>query len=89
MIHECDHTHAERFRDLVRGGLYAPAHGLIGELVRRGIERGDVRADAIGPLLVEVIPALMMYRAKVCGSEWVAVEIAEMIDGVMVPLLRV
>ncbi|MER5488452.1 TetR/AcrR family transcriptional regulator [Streptomyces sp. NPDC002812] len=88
VLHECDHIHAERFRDLVRAGLYEPAHGLIGELVRRGIARGDVRPDATGPLLVEVIPALMMYRAKVCGSEWVDAEIAEMIDGVMVPLLR-
>lgn len=67
----------------------SPARPLIGELVHRGIERGDIRADATGPLLVEVIPALMMYRAKVCGSEWADEEIAEMIDGVMLPLLRV
>ncbi|MCP3758992.1 TetR/AcrR family transcriptional regulator [Streptomyces sp. TBY4] len=88
VLHECDHTHAERFRDLVRAGLYEPAHVRIGELVHRGIERGDVRPDATGPLLVQVIPALLMYRAKVCGSEWPDAEIAEMIDGVMVPLLR-
>lgn len=31
----------------------------------------------------------MAYRAKVCGSECVDAEIAEMIDGVMAPLLRV
>lgn len=56
--------------------------------MHRGIKRGDVRPDATGPLLVQVIPALLRYRTKVCGSEWPDAEIAEMIDGVMVPLLR-
>ncbi|WP_328301185.1 TetR/AcrR family transcriptional regulator [Streptomyces sp. NBC_00435] len=89
VLHECDHSHADRFRGLIRSGLHEPAHKLIQELVRRGIDRGDVRSDATDALLADVIPALMMYRAKVCGSEWGDAEIAEMIDGVMVPLLRV
>ncbi|WP_449484485.1 TetR/AcrR family transcriptional regulator [Streptomyces avidinii] len=88
VLHECDHIHADRFRVLIWSGLHEPAHRLIGELVRRGIDRGDVRADATDPLLVDVIPAMMMYRTKVCESEWGESEIAAMIDGVMVPLLR-
>ncbi|MFZ3473380.1 TetR/AcrR family transcriptional regulator [Streptomyces sp. 4.24] len=89
VLHECDHAHARRFHGLIWSGLHEPAHRLIGELVKRGIDRGDVRPDATGPLLVEVIPAVMMYRAKVCGSEWRDADIAEMVDEVMVPLLRV
>ncbi|WP_327304191.1 TetR/AcrR family transcriptional regulator [Streptomyces sp. NBC_01298] len=89
VLHECDHSHAERFHGLIWSGLHEPAHRLIGELVHRGIDRGDVRSDATSPFLVDVVPALMMYRAKVCGSEWADGDIAEMIDGVMVPLLRV
>ncbi|MFD9305533.1 TetR/AcrR family transcriptional regulator [Streptomyces sp. NPDC060048] len=89
VLHECDPSHAGRFHGLIWSGLHEPAHRLIGELVRRGIDRGDVRTDATGPFLVEVIPAMMMYRAKVCGSEWRDADIAEMIDEVMVPLLRV
>ncbi|GHE51832.1 TetR/AcrR family transcriptional regulator [Streptomyces vinaceus] len=88
VLHECDHAHAGRFHDVVRAGLHEPAHRLIRELVQRGIERGDVRADAAGPFVVDVIPAMMMYRAKVCGSEWTDADITEMIDQVMVPLLR-
>jgi hypothetical protein len=30
---------------------------------------------------------MMMYRSKVCGSEWRDADIADMIDRVMVPLL--
>ncbi|MCX4627130.1 MULTISPECIES: TetR/AcrR family transcriptional regulator [unclassified Streptomyces] len=88
VLHECDHTHAGRFHDVIRAGLHEPAHRLIRELVQRGIERGDVRPDATGPFVADVIPAMMMYGAKVCGSEWSDPDIAEMIDQVMVPLLR-
>jgi hypothetical protein len=30
----------------------------------------------------------MMYRAKVCGSEWTEADIKEMVDQLMLPLLR-
>ncbi|MGW7452293.1 TetR/AcrR family transcriptional regulator [Streptomyces sp. NPDC054787] len=88
VLHECDPVHAERFHGVILSGVHEPAQVLIRELICRGIERGDVRSDATGPFVVDVIPAMLMYRAKVCGSEWVDAEIAELIDGVMVPLLR-
>ncbi|RKT07327.1 TetR family transcriptional regulator [Streptomyces sp. 3211.6] len=88
VLHECDPAHGDLFREVIRQGLHEPAHKVIWELVLRGIERGDVRADATSPLIVDVIPAMLMYRAKVCGSEWPDREIAEMIDGLMVPMLR-
>ncbi|WP_405790917.1 TetR/AcrR family transcriptional regulator [Streptomyces sp. NBC_00029] len=89
VLHECDHMHADRFRGVIWSGVHEPAQHLIRELVGRGIDRGDVRADATGPFVVDVIPAMLMYRAKVCGSEWGDAEIAALIDEVMVPLLRV
>ncbi|MER6319793.1 TetR/AcrR family transcriptional regulator [Streptomyces sp. NPDC001581] len=88
VLHECDHKHADRFHGVIWSGLHEPAQRLIRELVRRGIVRGDVRPDATGPFVVDVIPAMLMYRTKVCGSEWGDAEIAELIDEVMVPLLR-
>uniref|UniRef100_A0AAU2JX70 TetR/AcrR family transcriptional regulator n=1 Tax=Streptomyces sp. NBC_00049 TaxID=2903617 RepID=A0AAU2JX70_9ACTN len=88
VLHECDHAHADRFHSVIRSGLHEPAQLLIRELVQRGIERGDVRADAAGPFVMDVIPAMMMYRAKMCGSEWVDADIEGLIDEVMVPLLR-
>ncbi|MEU8463560.1 TetR/AcrR family transcriptional regulator [Streptomyces sp. NPDC029003] len=88
VLHECDHTHADRFREVIRKGLHEPAHRLTREVVDRGIERGEVRRDAAEPMVADVIPALFMYRSKMCGSEWPDAEIAEMIDAVMVPMLR-
>ncbi|MFF4424348.1 TetR/AcrR family transcriptional regulator [Streptomyces sp. NPDC001549] len=89
VLHECDHMHADRFHGVIWSGLHEPAQRLIRELVGRGIGRGDVRPDATGPFVVDVIPAMLMYRAKVCGSEWEDADIAALIDEVMVPLLRV
>ncbi|MFD9521484.1 hypothetical protein [Streptomyces sp. NPDC059979] len=42
---------------------------LIRKLVLRGIERGGIRSDVNSPFVVDVIPAMLMYRAQVCGSE--------------------
>ncbi|MGW2057476.1 TetR/AcrR family transcriptional regulator [Streptomyces sp. NPDC001840] len=88
VLHECDPASAERFQELINHTFIEPSNRLLGQVVSRGIQRGDVRPDATGELLFQVIPALMMFRSKVCGSEWEDDEIAEMIDQIMVPLLR-
>ncbi|MGP3923790.1 MULTISPECIES: TetR/AcrR family transcriptional regulator [unclassified Streptomyces] len=88
VLHECDSSSAERFLDLILNGVVMPGKRLIGEVVRRGIKRGDVRPDATGEHVADVLPALMMYRSKVCSSELPKQEITEFVDEVMVPLLR-
>ncbi|AVZ75713.1 TetR family transcriptional regulator [Streptomyces lunaelactis] len=88
VLYECDTTAAERFHAVIVRGVIEPSTQLFREVVRRGVARGDVRPDATCELVFDVIPGLMMYRSKVCGSEWPDDDIAEMIDQVMVPLLR-
>ncbi|WP_406430072.1 TetR/AcrR family transcriptional regulator [Streptomyces sp. NBC_01589] len=88
VLHECDAGSAERFQSVILKGVIQPSTELLREVVDRGIARGDVRSDATSELSFEVIPAMMMYRSKVCGSEWTDGELAEMIDQVVVPLFR-
>ncbi|MEU7696823.1 TetR/AcrR family transcriptional regulator [Streptomyces sp. NPDC015492] len=88
VLHECDAEAAERFHGLIVTGVVEPSARLFREVLRRGIARGEVRADANNDLVVDVVPAMMMYRSKVCASEWADVEIADLIDRIMVPLLR-
>ncbi|MEU8762516.1 TetR/AcrR family transcriptional regulator [Streptomyces sp. NPDC048659] len=88
VMHECDAEASERFHALILTGVTDPSKRLLREVLERGVARGEVRADAPGDLVYDVIPAMMMYRSKVCGSEWTDTEIAELIDRVMVPLLR-
>ncbi|MCX4515232.1 MULTISPECIES: TetR/AcrR family transcriptional regulator [Streptomyces] len=87
VLHECDASTAERFHALIVSGVIEPSVRLFRQVVDRGVERGDVRPDALDDMVFDVIPAMMMYRSKVCGSEWGDADIAEMIDRVMVPLL--
>ncbi|MEU7583092.1 TetR/AcrR family transcriptional regulator [Streptomyces sp. NPDC041068] len=88
VLHECDTATAERFHDVIFEGVVEPSVKLIKEVVRRGIERGEVRAGGTDDYVCDVIPAMLMYRSKVCGSEWQDVEFEALIDQVMVPLLR-
>ncbi|MDW8806069.1 TetR/AcrR family transcriptional regulator [Streptomyces scabiei] len=88
VIHECDTVQAERFHGVIIGGVVEPTVRLLREVVERGIRRGEVRPDAANGYVFDAIPAMMMYRSKVCGSEWSERDIEELIDQLMVPLLR-
>ncbi|MFF0436375.1 TetR/AcrR family transcriptional regulator [Streptomyces sp. NPDC004327] len=89
VLHECDsEAAAERFHGLIVDRVVEPSQRLLREVVERGIARGEVRAEAADEMVYDVVPAMMMYRAKVCGSEWTESEITGLIDLVMVPLLR-
>ncbi|WP_077798375.1 TetR/AcrR family transcriptional regulator [Streptomyces sp. JHA26] len=88
VIHECDTMQAEQFHAVIFEGVVEPTIKMLREVIIRGIERGEVRREAANGYVFDAVPAMMMYRSKVCGSEWTDVEIEEMIDRLMVPLLR-
>jgi AcrR family transcriptional regulator len=88
VLYECDAVAAERFQGVIISRVVEPSVELFRAVVQRGVARGDVRADAVCELVLDVVPGLLMYRSKVCGSEWPDQDIAKMIDQVMVPLLR-
>ncbi|MGH4034883.1 TetR/AcrR family transcriptional regulator [Actinomycetota bacterium Odt1-20B] len=87
VLHECDQATAERFHDVIFDGVIQPGVERVKEVIGRGIERGDVRSGALDSYVCDVIPAMLMYRTKVCGSEWGDEEFGELIDQVMMPLL--
>ncbi|MGP4047895.1 TetR/AcrR family transcriptional regulator [Streptomyces sp. 2A115] len=88
VIHECDTSQAERFHGVIFEGVVEPTIRLLREVINRGIQRGEVRPDAANRYVFDAIPAMMMYRSKMCASEWTERDLEEMIDQFMVPLLR-
>jgi AcrR family transcriptional regulator len=88
VIHECDSVQAERLHDVIIKGVVEPTVKLLREVITRGIGRGEVRPDAANGYVFDVIPAMMMYRSKVCASEWSDQDLEEMIDQLVLPLLR-
>ncbi|MFC7218608.1 TetR/AcrR family transcriptional regulator [Streptomyces polyrhachis] len=87
LMDECDRSHAEHFMELIVGRVIEPGKELTGEIVRRGIARGDVRADATSELVVDVVPAMMMYRHKVTGADLREEDLVRVVDEIMIPLL--
>jgi AcrR family transcriptional regulator len=88
VIHECDTTQAERFHGAIFEGVVEPTMRVLREVVDRGIERGEVRPEAANGYVFDAIPAMMMYRSKMCGCEGQDREVEEIVDQLMVPLLR-
>lgn len=88
VIHECDQIQVQRFQEVIVGGVVEPTVKLLSEVIIRGIERGEVRPDAANGYVFDAIPAMMMYRSKMCASEWSDRDLEEMIDQLMLPLLR-
>ena len=88
VIHECDPIQAERFHGVIFDGIVEPTIKLLREVITRGIERNEVRPDAANSYVFDAIPPMMMYRSKLRGSEWDDRDLEEMIDQLMVPLLR-
>lgn len=87
VLHECDMSTAERFHRVITDGVVHPTVELIEEVVLRGVERGEVRPQAAHSYVYDVMPAMLMYRSKVCASEWEAKDLEEMVDCLMLPLL--
>ncbi|MFE9449826.1 TetR/AcrR family transcriptional regulator [Streptomyces sp. NPDC006739] len=88
VIHECDPMQAERFHEVIFEGVVEPTLRLLREVITRGIGRGEVRSDAANSYVFDAIPAIMMYRSKMRACEWSDRDLEEMIDGLMLPLLR-
>ncbi|MGW0188011.1 TetR/AcrR family transcriptional regulator [Streptomyces sp. NPDC003362] len=88
VIHECDTMQAERFHAVIVEGVVEPTIKLLREVIIRGIQRGEVREDAANGYVFDAVPAMMMYRSKMCGCEWSDRDLEEMTDQLMVPLLR-
>ncbi|MGW5662619.1 TetR/AcrR family transcriptional regulator [Streptomyces sp. NPDC003758] len=88
VIHECDTQEAERFQGVIYEGVIEPSVRLLRQVITHGIERGEVRPDAANGYVFDVMPAMMMYRTKISACEWNDQDVEEMIDRLMIPLLR-
>jgi AcrR family transcriptional regulator len=87
VLHECDPSTADRFHDVIVDGMARPTAELIKEVVCRGVERGEVHPQAGHPFVYDAMPAMLMYRTKVHGSEWDDKDLEELVDRFMLPLL--
>lgn len=88
IMDEIEHEYAKRFHELVHQKVLEPGRGVMIEVLRRGMERGEVRAGADVELLADVGPAMMMYRAKVSSGDVTEDYPVRVVDQVLMPMLR-
>ncbi|MFJ6216288.1 TetR/AcrR family transcriptional regulator [Streptomyces sp. NPDC092296] len=87
LMGELDHDRARVFASFVQDRVVEPAKREMLEILRRGVARGDVRPDAADPLIADVVPALLLYRSKVCGGELPEGFAERLVDQVLLPMV--
>jgi len=67
----------------------APRRQALIELLRRGVERGEVRPGADCALIADVLPAVIAHRVILMREPVAESEISDIIERVMLPLVEV
>ncbi|MER7581296.1 TetR/AcrR family transcriptional regulator [Kitasatospora sp. NPDC097691] len=89
LMAEIDQERAEVFKGFINDRVIEPTTETILEILRRGAARGDVRPGAATPLVADVIPAMLLYQAKIRGFQDLGPDFAtRLVDEVLQPMIR-
>ncbi|MBO1417724.1 TetR-like C-terminal domain-containing protein [Streptomyces sp. FH025] len=89
LMGELSQQQAQVFKDFIVQRVVEPIKETILDILRRGVERGDVRPGAVTPLVADVVPAMLMFQVKACGQDRLPPDFAvRLVDDVLVPLIR-
>jgi AcrR family transcriptional regulator len=66
----------------------APRRAALLALLQRGVERGEVRPDAVNELVADVVPAVLMHRVLLMREALTERDITQIIDRVILPLVE-
>ncbi|MEY9848604.1 TetR/AcrR family transcriptional regulator [Streptacidiphilus sp. MAP5-3] len=87
VISELDHERAAALMGLVQQRILTPARGLLLAALRAADGRGEIRPGAVTPMVLDVVPAMMLYRAKTGQGRFTEEEAVALVDEVLLPLL--
>lgn len=85
----CEATRDPDLAAAVDEKVQRPKRAAIVELLRRGIDRGEVRPDAVCGLYADILPAMLTYRMVLNNEPVSEQEIVEIIDHALMPLIAV
>jgi AcrR family transcriptional regulator len=74
---------------LIDERFQAPRRAALLGLLRRGVERGEVRPEAATQLVADVVPAVLTHRVILQREPLTEADIAAMIEQVFIPLIEV
>jgi AcrR family transcriptional regulator len=76
------------FIELLKTRVLAPRKAMMIEVLRRGVERGDVRPDALNPVIAEAGPALLVHWLLTNGPPLDKAYVDAVLEEVVMPLIR-
>jgi AcrR family transcriptional regulator len=68
--------------------FHAPRRAAMLNLLQRGVERGEVRPEAVDPLVADVLPAVLSFQVIMQRQRITEVDIVAIIEQVMIPLVE-
>jgi AcrR family transcriptional regulator len=87
VISELDHERAAAFVGLVHQQILDPAHLLLSQVVRAAAERGEANLETATPMVLDIVPAMMMYRSKTEQGGFTEQDAQTLVDEVLLPVL--
>ncbi|MFI6157449.1 TetR-like C-terminal domain-containing protein [Kitasatospora sp. NPDC051170] len=88
LMGEVSQQQAEMFKDFLMGRVIDPTTETVLDILRRGVERGDVRPGADTPMVADVVPAMLFYHVKATGAEPMPDDYASrLVDEVLMPMV--
>lgn len=75
------------FSDTVDCNFFDPRTQILISLLERGVARGEVRPDAVTPLVAEVLTGTLLHRLMVRREAMTKAQIADFVDGFLMPAL--
>jgi AcrR family transcriptional regulator len=86
---KCEALSDPELARLVDERFQAPRRAAMLALLRRGVERGEVRPRAATQLVADVLPAVLMHRVVMQREPIGEAEIREIMEQVFIPLVEV
>ncbi len=88
LMAELSQQQAEVFKDFIVRRVIGPTKDAILDILRRGAARGEVRPDAVSPLVADVVPAMLMFQVKLFDGGLAPDFAVRLVDDVLLPMVR-
>lgn len=83
----CEVTRDDVLADAIDKRVHCQKRAALMSILRRGVERGEVRADAADEVFADMLPALLMYQTILMNRPMTEDGVVEVIDRIVMPLL--
>lgn len=74
--------------EAVDAGLFAPRREALLDVLRRGVARGEVRPEAVTPLVADVLPAMIHHHVVMQREVMSKRTVRELISDVVMPMIE-